>query len=59
LESGENMKIIISKNSPFIVEDEDGNVLYTFQPIDDKEIDKMTLDERDAFIEESIRDSYK
>jgi hypothetical protein len=44
LESGENMKIIISKNSPFIVEDEDGNVLYTFQPIDDKEIDKMTLD---------------
>jgi hypothetical protein len=53
------MKIIISKNSPFIVEDEDGNVLYTFQPIDDKEIDKMTLDERDAFIEEAIRDSYK
>jgi hypothetical protein len=59
LESGENMKIIISKNSPFIVEDEEGNVLYTFQPIDDKEIDKMTLDEQDAFIEEAIRDSYK
>jgi hypothetical protein len=59
LESGENMKIIISKNSPLIVEDEDGNVLYTFQPIDDKEIDKMTLDEQDAFIEEAIRDSYK
>jgi hypothetical protein len=53
------MKIIISKNSPLIVEDEDGNVLYTFQPIDDKEIDKMTLDEQDAFIEEAIRDSYK
>jgi hypothetical protein len=59
LESGENMKIIISKNSPLIVEDEDGNIIYTYQPIDDNDIDKMTLDEQDAFIEESIRKAYK
>jgi uncharacterized protein (DUF302 family) len=53
------VKIIISRNNPLIVEDEDGHVMYTYQPIDDQELDKMTLDEQDAYIKDAIRDCYK
>jgi hypothetical protein len=53
------MKIIISRNNPLIIEDEDGHIMYTYQPIDDQDIENMTLDEQDAFIQDAIRDSYK
>jgi hypothetical protein len=56
---GASVKIIISRNNPLIVEDEDGHVMYTYQPIDDQELDKMTLDEQDAYIKDAIRDCYK
>jgi hypothetical protein len=32
--------------------------MYTYQPIDDQELDNMTLDEQDALIQDAIRDSY-
>jgi predicted transcriptional regulator len=56
---GASVKIIISRNNPLVVEDEDGHIMYTYQPIDDQELDKMTLDELDACIQDAIRDSYK
>lgn len=56
---GDGLKIIISRNNPLVVEDEDGHIMYTYQPIDDQELETMSLDEQDAFIQDSIRDSYK
>jgi hypothetical protein len=56
---GASVKIIISRNNPLVVEDEDGHIMYTYQPIDDQELDKMTLDEQDALIQDAIRDSFK
>jgi hypothetical protein len=53
------MKIIINRQNPLVVEDEEGHIMYTYQPIDDQELDNMTLDEQDAYIQDSIRDSYK
>jgi hypothetical protein len=53
------VKIIISRNNPLVVEDEDGHIMYTYQPIDDQELETMSLDEQDAFIEDAIRDSFK
>jgi hypothetical protein len=53
------MIIKIDPNDPFTVIDNEGKVLFTHLPIDDEELDKMTLDEQDEFIQETIRDSYK
>jgi hypothetical protein len=53
------LKIIINRQNPLIVEDETGYVLFAHIPIDDQELETMTLDEQDAFIQESIMDSYK
>ena len=53
------MKIIISRNNPLVVEDESGHIMYTYQPIDDQELDNMSLDEQDAYIQEAIRNIYK
>lgn len=53
------MKIIIDRNNPLEVYDQEGHLLYTYQPVDDKDIENMTLDEQDAYIENCIRNVYK
>jgi hypothetical protein len=53
------MKIIIDRNNPLEVYDQSGHLLYTYQPIDDADIEGMTLDEQDAFIVDAIRNAYK
>lgn len=54
------MKIIIDiKTQPLEVYDQEGHLLYTYQPIDDEDIESMTLDEQDAFIVDAIRNAYK
>jgi hypothetical protein len=56
---GDVMIIRIDPKNPFIVTDNEGNVLFTHLPIDDEDLDGMTLDEQDEFIQEAIRDCYK
>lgn len=53
------MKIIIDRNYPLEVYDNSGHLLYTYQPLHDEEIETMTLDEQDAYIQEAIRNAYK
>jgi hypothetical protein len=53
------MIIRIDPNNPFTVTDNEGKVLFTHIPISDEDLDKMTLDEQDEFIQEAIRDCYK
>jgi hypothetical protein len=47
---GGSVKIIIDKNNPITVEDQDGNVLFDYQPTTIKDLENMTLDDLAAFL---------
>jgi hypothetical protein len=51
------MKIIIDRNNPLEVYDEEGHLLYIHQPIDDEDLVGRTSDELDALVDEAIREA--
>ncbi|WP_180953437.1 hypothetical protein [Bacillus sp. T33-2] len=53
------MKVIIDKNNPLTVVDQEGNVLFDWQPTTVKDLENMTLDELDAYFKGIINEARR
>lgn len=48
------MEIIIDKNNPILVSDQEGNIFLDYKPTTIKQLEDMTLDELGDYLKDSV-----